>query len=115
MRINDPRFVWAINMLSDKGDGKLLKWQKNHDMRAEIECIYGDEFPGMMFMDGLDSAIIGVALVNSNPLVTYSTEKILDNLVDRGMGFDEAREFMMFNILGAYMGEFTPLVIDDLF
>ena len=102
-------------MLSDKGDGKFLKWQKNHDMRAEIECIYGDEFPGMMFMDGLDSAIIGVALVNGNPLVAYSTEKILDNLVDQGMGFDEAREFMMFNILGAFMGEFTPLVIDDLF
>ena len=102
-------------MLSDKGDGKLLKWQKNHDMREEIECIYGDEFPGMMFMDGLDSAIIGVALVNGNPVVAYSTEKILDNLVDQGMGFDEAREFMMFNILGAFMGKFTPLVIDDLF
>ena len=87
----------------------------DHDMRDQIECLYSEEFPKMLFMDGLDSAIIGVALVNGNPLVTYSTEKILDNLVDRGMGFDEAREFMMFNILGAYMGEFTPLVIDDLF
>ena len=86
-----------------------------HDMRDQIECLYSEEFPKMLFMDGLDSAIIGVALVNGNPLVTYSTEKILDNLVDRGMGFDEAREFMMFNILGAFMGEFTPLVIDDLF
>ena len=87
----------------------------DHDMRDQIECLYSEEFPKMLFMDGLDSAIIGVALVNGNPLVTYSTEKILDNLVDRGMGFDEAREFMMFNILGAFMGEFTPLVIDDLF
>ena len=86
-----------------------------HDMRDQIECLYSEEFPKMLFMDGLDSAIIGVALVNGNPLVTYSTEKILDNLVDRGMGFDEAREFMMFNILGAFMGKFTPLVIDDLF
>jgi hypothetical protein len=87
----------------------------DHDMRDQIECLYSEEFPKMLFMDGLDSAIIGVALVNGNPLVTYSTEKILDNLVDQGMGFDEAREFMMFNILGAFMGEFTPLVIDDLF
>ena len=86
-----------------------------HDMRDQIECLYSEEFPKMLFMDGLDSAIIGVALVNGNPLVAYSTEKILDNLVDQGMGFDEAREFMMFNILGAFMGEFTPLVIDDLF
>jgi len=87
----------------------------NHDMRDQIECLYSEEFPKMLFMDGLDSAIIGVAIVNGNPLVAYSTEKILDNLVDQGMGFDEAREFMMFNILGAFMGEFTPLVIDDLF
>ena len=84
-------------------------------MREEIECAYSDEFPGMLFMDGLDSAIIGVAQVNGSPSVAYSTEKILDNLVDQGMGFDEAREFMMFNILGAFMGKFTPLVIDDLF
>jgi len=87
----------------------------DHDMRDQIECLYSEEFPKMLFMDGLDSAIIGVAQVHGNPVVAYSTEKILDNLVDQGMGFDEAREFMMFNILGAYMGEFTPLVIDDLF
>ena len=86
-----------------------------HDMRDQIECLYSEEFPKMLFMDGLDSAIIGVALVNGNPVVAYSTEKILDNLVDQGMGFDKAREFMMFNILGAFMGQFTPLVIDDLF
>jgi len=84
-------------------------------MREEIECAYSEEFPKMLFMDGLDSAIIGVAQVHGNPVVAYSTEKILENLVDQGMGFHEAREFMMFNILGAYMGEFTPLVIDDLF
>ena len=87
----------------------------DHDICEEIECAYSKEFSKMMFMDGLDSAIIGVAQVHGNPVVAYSTEKILDNLVDQGMGFDEAREFMMFNILGAYMGEFTPLVIDDLF
>ncbi len=87
----------------------------DHDICEEIECAYSKEFPKMMFMDGLDSAIIGVAQVHGNPVVAYSTEKILENLVDQGMGFDEAREFMMFNILGAYMGEFTPLVIDDLF
>jgi len=87
----------------------------DHDMRDQIECLYSEEFPNMLFMDGLDSAILGVAQVHGNPVVAYSTEKILDNLVHQGMGFDEAREFMMFNILGAYMGEFTPLVIDDLF
>ena len=88
---------------------------KKEMMRYEIECNYGDEWPHMLFMDGLDSAIIGVAQANETPQVAYSTEKILENLVERGMDFDEAREFMMFNIMGAYMGKFTPIIIDDLF
>ena len=88
---------------------------KKEMMRYEIECNYGDEWPHMLFMDGMDSAIIGVAVANETPQVAYSTEKILENLVERGMDFDEAREFMMFNIMGAYMGKFTPIIIDDLF
>ena len=45
----------------------------------------------------------------------YSTMKILQNLVDRGMGMHEAREFMAFNIEGAFVGEHTPIIVDDVF
>tara|TARA_B110000037_G_C17015740_1_gene463204 strand:- start:263 stop:526 length:264 start_codon:yes stop_codon:yes gene_type:complete len=84
-------------------------------MREEIEAAYELEFPNLLFMDGLDSAIIGVAERDSIPVVVYSTIKILQNLVDRGMNMYEAREFMSFNISGAFMGEHTPLILDDLF
>tara|TARA_R110002153_G_scaffold88165_1_gene217344 strand:+ start:453 stop:716 length:264 start_codon:yes stop_codon:yes gene_type:complete len=84
-------------------------------MREEIEAAYELEFPDLLFMDGLDSAIIGVAERDSIPVVVYSTIKILQNLVDRGMDMHEAREFMSFNIEGAFMGEHTPLILDDLF
>jgi len=87
----------------------------DHDICEEIECAYSEEFPKMMFMDGLDSAIIGVAQVHGNPVVAYSTEKILEELILQGMGFDEAKEFISFSIMGDFVGEFTPLVIDDLF
>ena len=87
----------------------------DHDMREEIECAYSEEFPKMLFMDGLYLAIIGVAQVHGNPVVAYSMEKILEELILQGMVFDEAKEFMSFNIMGAFMGKFTPLIIDDLF
>lgn len=84
-------------------------------MREEIEAAYELEFPELLFMDGLDDAIIGVAERDSHPIVAYSIMKILESLVERGMDMHEAREYMDFNILGAYVGEYTPLIVDDLF
>ena len=84
-------------------------------MRDEIEAAFELEFPGLLFMDGLDDAIIGMAEREAVPVVVYSTMKILQNLVDRGMDMHEAREFMAFNIEGAFVGEHTPIIVDDLF
>tara|TARA_B110001469_G_scaffold23534_1_gene24225 strand:- start:1657 stop:1911 length:255 start_codon:yes stop_codon:yes gene_type:complete len=84
-------------------------------MRDEIEAAFELEFPGLLFMDGLDDAIIGMSEREAVPVVVYSTMKILQNLVDRGMGMHEAREFMAFNIEGAFVGEHTPIIVDDLF
>ena len=85
-------------------------------MREEIEEAYGLEFPGLLFMDNLDEAIIGVGQsAAQDPAVAYSAEKILECLVKQGMGFHEAREFMEYNIEGAFVGDHTPLIIDDLF
>jgi hypothetical protein len=74
----------------------------------------GDE---LLFMDQeyFDEAIIGVA---TNALgimaVAYSEPKVIDLLIkhDR-MTPDEAMEYYQFNILGAYLGENTPVFIDD--
>ena len=84
-------------------------------MRESIEAAYELEFPELLFMDGLDDAIIGVGERNSHPVVAYSIMKIIENLVERGMEMHEAREYMDFNILGAYVGEYTPLMVDDVF
>ena len=84
-------------------------------MREEIEAAFELEFPGLLFMDGVDNAIIGMAERDSIPVVAYSIMKILENLVARGMAMHEAREFMSFNIEGAFVGEHTPLLVDDVF
>jgi len=66
--------------------------------------------------DGFDEAIIGYASVWQNrsrvTTIVYDGEKMCKVLADRdGMTFDEAREFVEYNIEGGYIGEDTPIVV----
>jgi DNA-binding transcriptional regulator of glucitol operon len=70
----------------------------------------------MLKIDGHDDAIIGPALVwRNNTMVSvlvYDAEVIRNTLVTRdAMAFDDAREYIEFNIEGAYMGEHTPVLV----
>jgi len=79
-----------------------------------------------LFFDGFNDAIIGMAeRINFGPVVAYSESKIIEILIkemevdDTDMDEDEindekrtmAVEYYEFNIKGAYMGEFTPILI----
>jgi hypothetical protein len=70
----------------------------------------------MLRIDGHDNAILGPALVwGSNgtrtEVLVYDAEIIRDNLMNDGMTSEEAREFIEFNIEGAYVGEDTPILV----
>jgi hypothetical protein len=74
----------------------------------------------MLKIDGHDDAIVGQACVwvqgkggmSREDVLIYSGQEILEMLVGRdGMDWDEAREFIEFNIEGAYMGPDTPIVM----
>lgn len=69
----------------------------------------------MMKIDGHDNAVIGVSFTWRNQrqvqLLVYDAEIIRDNLVKEGMTPDEAREYIEFNIEGAYVGEGTPILV----
>ena len=69
------------------------------------------DYEGLLFADGFDDAILGVAeRIGMEPVVAYDVNKIIEILA-RDMTEDEAVEFFEFNILGAYMGERTPVFI----
>ncbi len=72
------------------------------------------ESPAMQ-IDGHDNAIIGAGEVGSDGeyILVYSEQRILLNLMDEGMDQEEAIEFYEFNIAGCYIGEGTPLIIDE--
>jgi hypothetical protein len=69
--------------------------------------------PDALVCDGFDEAIIGMAeRINLGPVVAYDVDKMIDIMVERdGMTHEEALEYFNFNILGAWMGEFTPVFI----
>ena len=77
--------------------------------REEIEEIN----PEALLCDGFDEAIIGMAeRINLGPVVAYSVEKIIEILMSRDeMSYEDAYEYYNFNIVGAWMGDNTPVFI----
>ena len=77
--------------------------------REEIEQIN----PEALLCDGFDEAIIGMAeRINLSHVVAYDVDKMLEIMIERdGMTYEEAMEYFDYNILGAWMGEYTPVYI----
>lgn len=72
--------------------------------------------PAALSADGFDDAIIGIAQRHgSEPLLAYSISKCIQVLMERdGMSREDASEFLEFNTLGAWVGDGTPIFIDDM-
>ena len=76
-----------------------------------------------LFIDGLDGdkeafndALIGYGeRCALGPIAVYDTNRVLSILEEKfKMTSEEANEWFDYNILGAYMGENTPLFVNDL-
>ncbi len=77
-------------------------------MRDRIEEIYADHEPPLLFMDGFDDCIAGVAHRFNDTFVVYDLVKVLDKLKADGMTEEEAIEYWSFNQLGGWHGDATP-------
>lgn len=78
--------------------------------------------PDALFADGLEAACIGHTDIwaphpdggaNRIPLAVYSHQKIIKLLMEQEMTLEEAEEYADHNIYCAYMGEHTPLFVDE--
>jgi hypothetical protein len=66
---------------------------------------------GCILWDGLDAAVTGVAVrCGQPPLVVYDAEKVHDILV-KTMSPDDVIEWIDYNIVGAWVGTTTPLLL----
>jgi len=70
-----------------------------------------EEHPELLTLDGFDEAVLGVVERAGLLAVCYNRNKIIEILM-RDMNNEEAWEYYEFNILGAYMGEATPVYLD---
>lgn len=68
--------------------------------------------PDALFVDGHEDALVGIAYrFGLEPLACYSIDKITEKLQQDGMTEEEAQEFFDFNIIGAWVGEGTPIFV----
>ena len=81
--------------------------------RKDIEDLYSDDEPKILFADGYDKAIAGVVWDGERTRVVYETEGILRILMDRDkMTYDEAAEYFDLNVAGKGEGVYTPLYLE---
>ena len=69
----------------------------------------------MLKWDGFDEAIIGVGeRCSTDSMIIYAHSKMVEILIVRDeMTFEEAEEYIDFNIIGAWIGDTTPIIMRD--
>lgn len=86
---------------------------KKLSKRKEIENDYIDH--ELIFYDEFDDAIVGVVeRFGGNFSVLYSKDKVFEILMSEGLEFTDALEHFEYNIIGGYLGDATPVFLDDL-
>lgn len=77
---------------------------KDHLMEIleEEECLTAD---------GFDEALVGCTY-GANVVAVYDINKMIEILMEDGTNYDDAVEFLDYNVVGAYLGEKTPLYIN---
>ncbi len=77
-------------------------------IREEIS----DQYDGILFADGFDKACIGVARRCTGDVACYDVEMCIGVLMEDGMTYEDAREYFEYNVVGAFVGEYTPVFVE---
>ena len=79
--------------------------------RDEIADLLSTENPSALLADGFEDAFLGVARRCGQPaLAVYDYRLGVKVLMQRdAMSYEDAVEWMAFNVLGAWVGEHTPM------
>ena len=70
---------------------------------------------GILLADGFEKALIGVGRRCGQPdIAVYDEEKCIEVLMSQDMDRETAIEYFEFNVVGAWMGDKTPLFMGPL-
>jgi len=70
-----------------------------------------DDYPDLLKADGFDEAIVGVVQRMGLETICYDQDKVIEILM-RDMSEEEAWDYYQFNIVGAWVGEHTPVFLE---
>jgi hypothetical protein len=88
------------DIMKELQESKLKKQEELKSSIAEANEL-------AMLVDGHDNALAGWS---TDGKAIYRVSDIIETLMERDeMSYEEAMEYFDFNILGAYVGEYTPI------
>ena len=65
-----------------------------------------------LYADGFEDAIIGIGYQFNTAVVVYDLEKCIKIIMEKdGIDYDRALEDFNFNVVGAYLGNHTPVFV----
>jgi hypothetical protein len=68
----------------------------------------------ILLADGLESAFMGIGRQFTHPVAIYSYKKVIKILMrDHKMDRENAEEYFDYNIAGAFVGDQTPVFLQD--
>ena len=77
-----------------------------------IKAVLSDD-ETVQLASGLEDAFIGIGRQFNNPIAVYSRSKAIQCFIDQGMTLEEAEEYFDFNTAGAWIGNQTPIFMDE--
>lgn len=85
--------------------------QQKADFDEIVEALR-EENPEALLLDGFEGALIGRSSRCGQPaLAVYDYDKLYDICDKQGMEPDAIEEHLAFNVLGAWVGPHTPIVL----
>lgn len=82
----------------------------NRKQIEEYIELYNPELE-ILLADGFDAAFLGIGQQFNNFFAIYDRFKCIQILAE-DMTLEEAEEYFDFNVVGAYVGENTPVFVD---
>lgn len=85
-----------------------MEW---HEILDFIEENFSDFSKDILLADGFDDAFIGGGTsFNNVPVAVYDEDKCIE-ILSKNMTQEEAQEYFEYNVVGSYVGKFTPIFI----
>tara|TARA_Y100000004_G_C8684977_1_gene314938 strand:+ start:17 stop:283 length:267 start_codon:yes stop_codon:yes gene_type:complete len=78
-------------------------------IRERLQDNYDQE---LLFADEWDDCIVGISDDFGDIRVVYSVDKMIEQLMSYGDTYLEAREYIEYNTLNAWVGDRTPIYME---